>query len=198
MVYISKVYTKSGDDGGTMLANGERVSKSAPRIRSYGDIDELNAVIGWVRVELGREPAHAELESFRAALDPQLGRIQQELFNLGAELATPEAVDGGARLILEARHTERLEADIDGWNEALAPLRSFILPGGGPTAVACHLARTVCRRAERDLVALREHEPVRPESVRYVNRLSDYFFVVSRAASHVLGYPEALWDPASV
>lgn len=195
MVYISKVYTKSGDDGQTMLASGARVRKDSPRIRSYGDVDELNAVIGLVRLEIVREPKRAGAEVFLDELDAQLARIQQELFNLGAELATPEATEGGAKLMVEDRHIVRVEDEIDGWNAALSPLRSFVLPGGGPVGVACHLARTVCRRAERELVALMREDAIRSEALCYLNRLSDYFFVVSRSVAHRLGYAEVLWVP---
>jgi cob(I)alamin adenosyltransferase len=204
VVYISKVYTKSGDGGETMLATGARVRKDAPRIRAYGDIDELNAVIGQVRLEIGREPKREGAEVFLGELDQQLARIQQELFNLGAELATPEAADPEADPTrtssmprVEARHVERLEHEIDGWNAALEPLRSFVLPGGGPIATVCHLARTVCRRAERELVSLTRDAPVRAEAMHYVNRLSDYFFVVSRSVTHRLGYAEVLWEPTT-
>ena len=201
VVYISKVYTKSGDEGQTMLASGACVPKDAPRIRAYGDVDELNAVIGLVRLEVSREPRREGAEVFLEELDAQLARIQQELFNLGAELATPEAatMDPADRRMprVEDRHVERLENEIDGWNAALEPLRSFVLPGGGPVGAVCHLARTVCRRAERELVTLARDEPVRGEAVRYVNRLSDYFFVVSRSVTHRLGYAEVLWEPAS-
>jgi cob(I)alamin adenosyltransferase len=205
VVYISKVYTKSGDEGQTMLASGAIVRKDAPRIRTYGDIDELNAVIGLVRIEIGREPKREGAEIFLGELDAQLARIQQELFNLGAELATPEATqrdpsatkETGGMPVVEDRHVQQLEHEIDGWNAALEPLRSFVLPGGGPIAAVCHLARTVCRRAERELVALFAEEPVRGEAIRYVNRLSDYFFVVSRSVTHRLGYPEVLWEPSN-
>jgi cob(I)alamin adenosyltransferase len=198
MVYISKVYTKSGDDGQTMLATGARVRKDAPRIRTYGDIDELNAVIGLVRLEIGREPKREGAEVFLGELDEQLGRIQQELFNLGAELSTPEAAETPSKMpMIEDRHVDRLEHEIDGWNAALEPLRSFVLPGGGPIGAVCHLARTVCRRAERELVALTSEAAVRGEAMRYVNRLSDYFFVVSRSVTHRLGYTEVLWKPST-
>jgi len=195
MVYISKVYTKAGDAGQTSLASGERVSKAAGRVRAYGEVDELNCVIGQCRLELGRDPG-AELskaDGVRERIDTQLGRIQQELFNLGAELAT----SSGARLVVEDRHIEARERDLDALNDPLEPLRSFILPGGGPTATAAHLARTVCRRAERALVELAASETVRPEAIRYLNRLSDYLFVLARAVSNAFGYPEVLWDPKS-
>lgn len=192
MVYISKVYTRFGDEGQTMLASGDTVSKSSARVRSYGEVDELNAVIGLVRLELGRDP-QAEPE-LRTSLDAELARIQQELFNLGAELATPSAASGGARLQIHERHIETLEQSIDRHNESLAPLRSFILPGGGPTGTAAHLGRTVCRRAERELVTLAEQEPVRGETLRYLNRLSDWLFVVARLVALRFGYGEVLWD----
>lgn len=194
MVYISKVYTRFGDEGQTMLASGDTVAKSSLRVCAYGEVDELNSVVGLIRVELGRDPganANAELTT---TLDGQLGRIQQELFNLGAELSTPAAVDGGARLRIEDRHITALETELDALNESLAPLKSFILPGGGPVGAAAHLGRTVCRRAERTVVALAAEEGVRGEARRYLNRLSDYLFVFARAAAQGLGHPETLWD----
>ena len=195
MVYISKVYTRFGDEGQTMLASGDTVSKSAARVRAYGEVDELNAVVGLLRLELGRDPARDgdERLAWASALDRELARIQQELFNLGAELATPGA-GTATRLKIEARHIETLEQAIDRHNDPLEPLRSFILPGGGPTGAAAHLARTVCRRAERETVALADSEPVRGEALRYLNRLSDYFFVIARAAAARFGYDEVLWD----
>jgi cob(I)alamin adenosyltransferase len=196
MVYISKVYTKFGDEGQTMLASGETVGKDSPRVRAYGEVDELNATLGLVRLELGREPRASEHGEFAAALDGELGRIQQELFNLGAELATSNAADGGARLKVEQRHIDALERSIDHHNESLEPLRSFILPGGGPTGSAAHLARTVCRRAERELIGLARLEPVRSEARIYLNRLSDWLFVIARAAAKQFGHAEVLWDPS--
>lgn len=198
MVYISKVYTKSGDAGQTMLASGDKVRKDTSRIAAYGDVDELNSTIGWVRTELAREPKRAGAEVFIDELDAQLGRIQQELFNVGAELATNFGPDDDIpKLHVAERHVETLEHEIDAWNAPLEPLRSFILPGGGAVASACHLSRTVCRRAERNTVALAASEYVRPEALRYINRLSDYFFVVARAVSERLGYAEVLWEPES-
>jgi cob(I)alamin adenosyltransferase len=194
MVYISKVYTKFGDEGQTMLASGATVRKDSPRVRAYGEVDELNATLGLVRLELGREPRGQEHAEFVATLDDELGRIQQELFNLGAELATPEAAEGGSKLKVEQRHIDALEKSIDRYNESLEPLRSFILPGGGPTGAASHLARTVCRRAERELIALTNTESVRREARIYLNRLSDWLFVIARAAAKQLGHAEVLWD----
>ncbi|HEY8375288.1 MAG TPA: cob(I)yrinic acid a,c-diamide adenosyltransferase [Nannocystis sp.] len=190
MVYISKVYTKFGDRGDTMLASGDTVGKDAPRVAAYGEVDELNAVIGLFRVELAR----AGGDDFYAGLDAALARIQQELFDLGAELSTPGAAEGKAPVRIEEADVVRLEQELDAYNEPLAPLRSFVLPGGGPLGAWAHLARTVCRRAERTVVALARSEPVRPEALRYLNRLSDWFFVVARAAAHHAGIPEVLWD----
>lgn len=195
MVYISKVYTKFGDDGQTMLASGVTVSKNSPRVRAYGEVDELNATLGMVRLELGREPRGKEHAEFVATLDDQLVRIQQELFNLGAELATPETAEGGSQLRVEQRHIDALEKSIDHYNASLEPLRSFILPGGGPTGSAAHVARTVCRRAERVVIGLTTSEPVRREAHVYLNRLSDWLFVIARAAAKNLGHAEVLWDP---
>jgi cob(I)alamin adenosyltransferase len=194
MVYISKVYTRFGDEGQTMLASGATVLKSSSRVRAYGEVDELNATIGLLRCELARDPRAEREPEFCQRIDTELARIQQELFNLGAELATPAAAEGGARLRVEARHIEALEQSIDHYNEPLAPLRSFILPGGGPTGAAAHLARTVCRRAERQVVELGAAEPIRGEALRYLNRLSDWLFVIARAVATKLGYPEVLWD----
>lgn len=198
VVYISKVYTRSGDDGGTMLATGDRVGKDHQRIRSYGDIDELNCVMGMLRVELRRGDAAEKNAEMVARVDAELARIQQELFNLGAELSTPMPEGETPKLAVHDRHVDRLENEIDAHNDALEPLRSFVLPGGGPVAAVAHLARTVCRRAEREMVALSRQEPVRGAALRYVNRLSDYLFVLSRSLTHALGEPEVLWDPASV
>lgn len=200
MVYISKVYTKSGDGGDTMLASGGKVRKHSARIEAYGTVDELNAVLGTVRIEVAREPRRTGAEIILDAIDEQLDRLQQELFNLGAELATADAAEGNAKLKVEERHIEKLEQELDAWNDPLPPLTSFILPGGGPVGVACHMARTVARRAERRVVELSdtEGEAVRPEAIRYLNRLSDYFFVLGRAISHRMGDAETLWDPASV
>ena len=196
MVYISKVYTRSGDDGHTMLASGDRVPKDAIRIHAYGEVDELNAVIGLVRVELSREPKRPGAEVVLDAADEQLAAIQQELFDLGAELSTPAAATGGSKLKVTSEQIARIEGEIDGWNDALPPLTSFILPGGGAVGVACHLARTVCRRAERASVTLAgtEGEAVREQALHYLNRLSDYLFVLGRAIAHRLGYAETLWD----
>ena len=194
MVYISKVYTKFGDDGRTMLVNGETADKDSPRVRAYGDVDELNAALGLVRLELAREPRRDAHLDFIAHLDASLGRIQQELFDLGAELADPTALAARPHLRVEDTSILRVESELDHLNDHLLPLRSFILPGGGPVAAVAHLARTICRRAERHAVALRRQEPVRGEALRYLNRLSDYLFVIARAAAHEFGDPEVLWE----
>ncbi|MEM6995329.1 MAG: cob(I)yrinic acid a,c-diamide adenosyltransferase [Myxococcota bacterium] len=196
MVYISKVYTRSGDDGQTMLASGDRVPKDAARITAYGEVDELNAVLGLIRVEVDREPRREGAEVILDEVDVQLGRIQQELFDLGAELATPSAATGGSKLHVTADQITRIEQEIDAWNEPLEPLTSFILPGGGAVGAMCHLGRTVCRRAERAAVTLAATagEAVRTEALHYLNRLSDYLFVLARAVSHRLAYDEVLWD----
>jgi cob(I)alamin adenosyltransferase len=196
VVYISKVYTRSGDDGGTMLATGDRIGKDHARIRSYGDLDELNSTIGWLRAEIGRVQAGFAALNFLGDVEVELRRLQQELFNVGAELASP-GIELSAHAIAQ-RHIDALEQAMDKYNEALEPLKSFVLPGGGPVGSACHLARTVCRRAERELVALAKTEEVRPELLKYVNRLSDYFFVLARATAKRLGIPETLWDPSTV
>ena len=177
MVTLNKIYTKSGDKGTTALATGERVAKHALRIESYGTVDETNSVIGIVRLHTGAMPK----------LDAMLARIQNELFDLGADLATPEKDEklGWEPLrILEAQET-RLEAEIDEMNAALEPLRSFVLPGGTPSAAYLHLARTVCRRAERQVTALMEgpHERGNEAALRYLNRLSDFLFVAARYAN---------------
>lgn len=195
MVYISKVYTRFGDAGDTMLASGDTVRKDAARVDAYGDVDELNSVIGLLRVEMARAPAIGEQGRFLGELDRSLARIQQELFDLGAELATrPTPESPTPRLHVTDEDVTRLELELDALNEPLAPLKSFILPGGGPVGATAHLARTVCRRAERRTVALAAAEPVRPEALRYLNRLSDFLFVAARAAAHRLAHPEVLWD----
>ena len=195
MVYISKVYTKFGDHGDTMLASGDTVGKDTLRVAAYGEVDELNSVLGLLRVEVQRAPAEtSERADFLSGLDATLARIQQELFDLGAELAEPGATTGKARLCVTDDDVTRLEHELDALNEHLAPLTSFILPGGGPVGATAHLARTVCRRAERQAVTLARAEPVRGEALRYLNRLSDLLFVIARAAAHHLGHPEVLWD----
>jgi cob(I)alamin adenosyltransferase len=188
MVRINQVYTRTGDDGTTGLIGGDRVGKDSARIESYGTVDELNATVGLVRTALARSKA-------RDRLEPILRRVQNELFNLGAELATADD-DRRARLpAVEARHVTRLEEEIDALNEGLPELRSFILPGGGETSSFLHLARTVCRRAERVVVHLSRTETVGPHAATYLNRLSDALFVFGRFAADADGEAEPLWEP---
>jgi len=196
MVYINKVYTRFGDQGDTMLASGDTVGKDSPRVASYGEVDELNATIGLLRIEVARAQGSAvgDQSAFLAGLDQSLARIQQELFDLGAELAEPGATTGKARLCVDDADVTRLEVELDALNDPLPPLKSFILPGGGPVGATAHLARTVCRRAERQAVSLTRSEPVRGEAIRYLNRLSDLLFVIARAAAQRLGHDEVLWD----
>lgn len=187
MVKLNKIYTRTGDDGTTALVTGPRRLKSDLRIESYGTVDETNAVIGMARLHAGDHPA----------LDRMLMAIQNDLFDLGADLATPET---GEKLAWEplrivASQVERLENDIDTLNADLAPLNSFILPGGSALSAHLHLARTVSRRAERLVVALRDGgEIVGPEAVKYLNRLSDFLFVASRTAN-CNGADDVLWVP---
>ena len=185
---IDRVYTKGGDKGETSLIGGERVSKSDPRLDCYGTIDELNATLGLV-IEALVDSAAGE------HLTPILRRVQNELFNLGCELATPDPERRAKLPRIELRHVEALERDIDAVNDDLTALTSFVLPGGGKPSAHCHLARTVCRRAERLVVGLSEAEDIGGElPVQYLNRLSDALFVWGRWCSHKDGKPEPLWD----
>lgn len=178
-----RIYTKTGDSGETSLFDKSRVSKSHPRVEAYGDVDELNACLGAARA-VGAE----------ADLDAALEAIQRQLFAVGARLADPSARISGRveKAAVQAGDVERLEKWIDGFEQALPPLRKFILPGGSMCGAWLHLARTVCRRAERRVVSLGEGE-VEPIVVVYLNRLSDLLFVMARTASHRQGAPEAEW-----
>lgn len=184
---IDKVYTKGGDAGETSLIGGDRVSKASVRIECYGAIDELNAAIGLVIEALGDSAAGPQLT-------PILRRVQNELFNLGCELATPDPVRRAKMPQIEERHVAGLERDIDAVNDDLPALRSFVLPGGGWPSAHAHLARTICRRAERLVVGLAAHEDVGPLAVQYLNRLSDALFVWGRWCVLKDGKPEPLWD----
>jgi cob(I)alamin adenosyltransferase len=187
-VAINRVYTRQGDAGDTSLAGGQRVPKDSRRIEAYGTVDELNAFVGLVRESTAGEPAVAWLGGI-------LLRVQHELFNLGSILATlPQDVHPRQARITEA-DIVRLEAEMDQANEGLPALRSFVLPGGSRLNAELHICRTVCRRAERIVTALAREEPVPAEAVKYLNRLSDAFFVWSRWASHQSGVPETLWEP---
>jgi cob(I)alamin adenosyltransferase len=185
---IDRVYTKGGDKGETSLIGGERVSKADPRLECYGTIDELNAVIGLAIEALAASPVAGP------HLTPSLRRVQNELFNLGCELATPDAEQRAKLPRIEMRHVEGLERDIDAVNDELPVLKSFVLPGGGFPSAYCHLARTVCRRAERLVVGMGEAEDIGGElPVQYLNRLSDALFVWGRWACLKDGKDEALW-----
>ena len=189
MVRINRVYTKAGDQGQTALVGGQKVSKASARVDCYGAVDELNAALGLVRTSLEGSPAGAEL-------GPIVARVQNELFNLGAELATPDAERRARSPAVAERHVAALEAEIDRLNDDLPELRSFILPGGGWVSAHFHLARTICRRAERLVVALVESgEAVGEQAIPYLNRLSDALFVFGRWAAKADGKPEPLWEP---
>jgi len=187
MVVLNKIYTKTGDDGTTALGTGERRPKNDLRIESYGTVDETNAVVGLVRLETA---------STAPEIDATLGRIQNDLFDLGADLATPETDQdlGYEPLRITAAQVDAIEEAIDGLNADLSPLRSFVLPGGSVAAANLHLARTVSRRAERLMVELSAREKINPVAVRYMNRLSDYFFVASRYLNGK-GADDVLWVP---
>ncbi len=174
---LSKIYTKTGDDGTTGLGDGARVAKDSARVAAYGTVDELNSTIGIVLAQ-----------EIPAPIRETLTQIQHDLFDLGGELCIP-----GMAMVHDA-DVERLERTLDGFNADLPALKDFILPGGGMAAACCHLARTVCRRAEREVVTLARSETVRPEAVRYLNRLSDLLFVLSRVLARASGHGEVLWQ----
>ena len=191
-IYISRVYTKTGDRGETALVGGRMVKKHSPRIEAYGTVDELNAVLGMVRCANRDE---AGPEAARARIDALLERVQSELFNLGSQLSTlPEDLKETQPRI-EERHVTALEHDIDALNEELPPLRSFTLPGGGWVSSYLHLARTVCRRAERIVVHLASVETIDADCVKYLNRLSDALYVIGRWNVRQRGEQEPLWTP---
>ena len=191
MVRLNRIYTKAGDGGDTRLVGGQKVRKDALRIEAYGTVDELSACIGIARTALLAPGAPAGADALAAVL----ARVQNELFNLGSDLATLPPDRHPKQAVIEARHVTALERDIDGWNDTLPELRSFVLPGGGMVAAYLHLARTVCRRAERHIVRLRDAEPIGEHGLAYVNRLSDALFVMSRHAARLYGEPEPLWEP---
>jgi len=183
---LNRIYTKTGDQGQTHLAGGQRVSKDSARIECYGTVDELNAFTGMAAVSAAESVP---------SLVPILLRVQHELFNLGSILATkPEDVHPQQARVTEVE-VRQLETEIDRMNADLAPLRSFVLPGGTRLNTELHACRTICRRAERIAVALAREEPIPPETIQYLNRLSDAFFVWSRWVNHVLGVAEVLWEP---
>jgi cob(I)alamin adenosyltransferase len=185
MVRLTRIYTRGGDRGETSLGDGSRVPKHAPRVAAFGTVDEANAAIGLARLQAD------------ADLDAMLGRIQNDLFDLGADLCTPEDGRRGAgALRIAATQVKRLEREIDMMNASLRPLDSFILPGGSAAAAHLHLARTVVRRAERLVSDLAQQEPVNPEALRYLNRLSDHLFVLSRRGNDN-GGRDVLWVPGA-
>lgn len=184
MPRITKVYTRTGDDGTTALGGGQRVEKDSPRIAAYGTVDELSSQIG-AAIACGLDPE----------LSGVLSRVQNELFHLGSDLCILE--EDKARFpvpTIEERHIEALEALMDRLGEEVGPLQNFILPGGSPGAAQLHVARTVCRRAERELVTLGRGERIGPWTIRYLNRLSDALFVLARAENHRRGIADVLWD----
>jgi cob(I)alamin adenosyltransferase len=191
MVVLNRIYTRTGDAGETALGSGERVSKAHLRIQAYGTVDETNSTLGVVRLHTQSPEMHK--------LDQMLARIQNELFDLGADLCVPDTGKdlGYEPLRILPKQYERIETEIDELNGELSPLRSFVLPGGHPAAAHLHVTRTVCRRAERLIVELASHqgEHVSEGAVAYVNRLSDFFFVASRWANIKSGAGDVLWVP---
>src|SRR5688572_10776484 len=190
MVVLNRIYTRTGDDGTTSLGSGDRRKKYDLRVAAYGTLDEVNAVVGMVRLHTQGDA------SLDPALDRAIGRIQNDLFDVEADLCLSEKGPGGARLTVTDAQVEWLEQEIDKLNAELAPLKSFVLPGGSAASAYLHLARTVCRRAERIMVELQdqEGEEVSPPSLKYVNRLSDYLFVAGRYANDK-GARDVLWQP---
>ena len=187
MVVLNKIYTKKGDDGKTELGDGKRIVKFSTRVEAYGTVDELNAMIGTITSM-----------NIETKLDSCLERIQNDLFDLGADLCLPEDTTGHINpepLRVEKSLTERLESEIDNMNKRIDPIRSFVLPGGSEIAAKLHLCRTICRRAERLVVKLIENEKVNKEVLKYLNRLSDWFFVAARVSNDD-GKKDILWKPA--
>src|SRR5213082_1812306 len=186
MVVLNRIYTRTGDDGTTALGSGERRPKYDLRVAAYGTVDETNAVLGVARLHLKDAPE----------IDAMLGVIQNDLFDLGADLAVPQREGKAERLRVVAGQVDRLERDIDTLNEGLSPLTSFVLPGGTPAAAHLHVARTICRRAERTMVELaaNPNEPVGDVAIQYMNRLSDFLFVASRCMNED-GARDVLWVP---
>ncbi len=176
-VRLTKIYTRGGDGGSTSIGDGARVSKLDPLVRAYGAVDELNSVLGWARI---------------VAESPQLERIQNELFDLGADLSVP-FVEGDGKLRVDQAAVDRLEAECDAANASLSELRSFVLPGGSEAAGRLHIARAQCRRSEREVLAAAAKRALNPLALVYLNRLSDLLFILARAANH--GGDEPLWKP---
>jgi len=187
MPRLTRIYTKTGDEGMTGLAGGQRVPKDSQRVETYGTVDELSSQIGV-----------ALASGLCARLATELPRIQNELFDLGADLATPAASQARHPVpTVETRHIEKLERLIDEFNEVVGPLANFLLPGGSPGAAQLHVARTVCRRAEREATTLARDEKIGATVLPYLNRLSDALFVMARYENHQRGEAEPLWEPGS-
>ena len=185
MVKLDKIYTRGGDKGQTSLGDGTRVAKHDPRVAAYGTVDECNSILGLARLHMGGD----------AEADAMLGRIQNDLFDLGADLCTPEEENPKwPPLRIVPAQTERLEREIDAMNDKIPPLKSFILPGGSPAASWLHLGRTIARRAERAMTEAAETIPVNPEAIKYINRLSDHLFVMGRRLNGN-GANDVLWVP---
>ena len=185
MPRLTRIYTKTGDEGMTGLGGGRRVAKDSPRVRAYGTVDELNSAIG-VALALG----------LTDRLTRELGSIQNELFDLGSDLCWPEDDERRARIpTVQPKHVRRLETLIDELNEVVGPLANFLLPGGAPGAAQLHVARTICRRAEREAITLSHEEPIGKLVLPYLNRLSDALFVMARFENHERGVDEPLWQP---
>ena len=182
MIKLNKIYTKTGDTGDTALGNGERVSKDSLRVTAYGEVDELNASIGIIT-------NFADLDLKNKLID-----IQNDLFDVGADLCRPNSAEKNTKLKITQNHISALEAEIDKMNEKLEPLNSFVLPGGSKTATFLHFSRTICRRAERSIVSLRDQERINDHALVYLNRLSDWLFVASRIENKN-GSSELLWRP---
>jgi len=195
MVVLNRIYTRTGDTGSTALGSGARVAKFDLRIEAFGTVDEANAAVGLARLHIS--------ESDFGGLDAMLARVQNDLFDLGADLCVPDDGPDTAKnpgyepLRIVAAQTDRLEAEVDAMNAELDPLRSFVLPGGTHMAAALHLARTIARRAERRMVELagKKGEIVSPDALKFINRLSDFLFVASRYANYKAGSGDVLWSP---
>ena len=182
-VHLTRIYTRTGDQGDTRLGDMSLVRKDNLRVAAYGEVDELNAVLGVVR-----------LQELPEGWDERLGRVQNDLFDLGADLAVPMAAEG-SHLRIAAERVTGLETWCDEVNDTLGPLDSFVLPGGTAAAAHLHVARTVCRRAERAVVMLADHEEIGVNVIAYLNRLSDLFFILARGSNHAVGRPDVLWVP---
>jgi cob(I)alamin adenosyltransferase len=191
---LTRIYTRTGDAGETGLVTGERVSKADLRIAAYGDVDELNSALGVARaMNRARPPQPPSSAPGRDAIDEWLRDVQNELFLVGSDLASVLSKRPAQMKVVGAAEATRLEQRIDSMNETLGPLTEFILPGGGMLGSQIHLARTICRRAERVAVALAQREPVDAATLAYLNRLSDFLFVLARFAAKQCGEPEELW-----